>query len=159
MLKSLSSLLILCLAVFVFSCDDDNDNTPTNNRTIWTGATFTFEKADNQDETLAVNQDRITSNVWITRAVNGGQIYNANSETMPNQDDSPAGTLWAIGTVDQIDNLEFKKFRAAVGSPQDVVDKDLVLYLEADDIYISVKFTAWKSGKGGGFTYERSTEN
>ena len=41
--------------------------------------------------------------------------------------------------------------------PKTIVGKNLVLYLEEDDIYLSVKFTAWSQGQKGGFSYERST--
>ena len=54
--------------------------------------------------------------------------------------------------------MTFKKFRAAVGKPKDVVGKDLVMYLEDDDVYLTVKFTSWTEGKNGGFAYERSTK-
>ena len=36
--------------------------------------------------------------------------------------------------------------------------QDLVLHLITDNIYMDIKFTSWKSGKGGGFSYERSTD-
>jgi hypothetical protein len=54
--------------------------------------------------------------------------------------------------------LSFKKFRAAVSKPKDVVGKNLVMYLEVDNIYLSVKFLSWDQGKIGGFSYERSTK-
>lgn len=44
-------------------------------QTIWTGPDFTFTKVDSADWTLQVNQDRLTSNVWITRQ-NKAPIYN-----------------------------------------------------------------------------------
>ena len=44
---------------------------------VWTSDIITFTKTDNSDESLAENQDRITDNVWITRKLSGGQIYNA----------------------------------------------------------------------------------
>jgi hypothetical protein len=36
--------------------------------------------------------------------------------------------------------------------------QDLVLHLITENIYMDIKFTSWKSGKGGGFSYERSTD-
>jgi len=32
------------------------------------------------------------------------------------------------------------------------------MYLEVDNIYVSVKFLSWNQGKIGGFSYERSTK-
>lgn len=126
--------------------------------TIWDGADITFTKADGADPTLAENQDRITDNVWITRGNDGGQIYNAVSESAANKVTSPAGTKWSEGTIAQISSLEFKQFREAVGSPKNVVGKNLIVYLEADDVYIPVKFNEWSERRGGGFSYTRGTE-
>ena len=126
--------------------------------TVWTGANKTFTKSDGANPTEAANQDRLTNNVWITRGNNGGQIYNAVKESGANKQNSPIGTKWAIGTLDDIQSLTFKKFRAAVGSPKNVPGKNLVLYLEDDDVYLSVKFSSWSSGKKGGFSYTRSTK-
>jgi surface protein len=131
---------------------------PSSGSTIWTGATQSFTKSDGADPNLEANQDRLTSNVWITRGTDGGQIYNVAKESTANKTNSPVGTTWAIGTIDQRESLTFKKFRAAVGKPKDVVGKDLVMYLEDDDIYLSVKFSDWSQKKNGGFTYERSSK-
>ena len=126
---------------------------------------MTFTKGDQSDPTVESNQDRITDNVWITRpnkkedGKNGyGQIYNIKEESKPDENNSPVGTKWAVGTIDQIETLTFKKFRAAVGKPKNVVGKNLVMYLEKDDVYLSVKFTSWSQGEKGGFAYERSTK-
>ena len=131
---------------------------PSSGSTIWTGATQAFTKSGGSDPTIEANQDRLTSNVWITRGNDGGQIYNVAKESTANKTNSPVGTTWAIGTIDQRESLTFKKFRAAVGKPKDVVGKDLVMYLEDDDVYLTVKFTSWTEGKNGGFAYERSTK-
>jgi len=131
---------------------------PSSGSTIWTGATQAFTKSGGSDPTIEANQDRLTSNVWITRGNDGGQIYNVAKEGTSNKTNSPVGTTWAIGTIDQRESLTFKKFRAAVGKPKDVVGKDLVMYLEDDDVYLTVKFTSWTEGKNGGFAYERSTK-
>jgi len=131
---------------------------PSSGSTIWTGATQSFTKSDGADPNLEANQDRLTSNVWITRGNDGGQIYNVAKESTANKTNSPVGTTWAIGIIEQRESLTFKKFRAAVGKPKDVVGKDLVMYLEDDDIYLSVKFSDWSQKKNGGFTYERSSK-
>ena len=141
--------------------------------TIWTGATLTFTKSSGGDPTLASQQDAITDNVKITRGNTGGQIYNivteaaANSSVSPAGTEwalgtsvSPAGTEWALGTLNDIANLTFEPFRAATGGkPKDVVGQNMVLHLITDDVYISIKFTSWATGRAGGFAYERSTSN
>ena len=126
--------------------------------TIWDGADITFTKTSGSDITKQENQDRLTSNVWITRGNDGGQIYNIAVESSVDKNLSPAGTKWAVGTIDQLQSLTFENFRTAVGKPKDVVGKNLVLHLTKDDIYLSVKFKSWESGKGGGFSYERSSK-
>ena len=153
----------LFLLIFLFSlisCSEVNDEpNDTSSSIIWNGSLITFEKSDGADPTAEANQDRLTSNVWITRGNNGGQIYNIAKENTSNKDNSPTGTAWAIGTLDQIESLSFNKFRVAVGNPKDVVGKDLVMHLIEDDIYLSVKFSSWSSGQKGGFAYSRSTSN
>ena len=125
---------------------------------IWSGPIVQFSKENGSNPSLESNQDRITSNVWITRGNNGGQIFNIVKENSASKSFSPRGTLWAKGNLDNIDNLTFEPFRTAVGQPKAVVGIDLVLYLVDDDIYLSVKFTSWSQGRKGGFAYERSSE-
>ena len=137
-----------------------NDVDESSQYTIWDGSDITFTKADATDPTIEENQDRLTDNVWITRGTSGGQIYNIKVESEFNKANSPSGTKWAVGSIDNIEALEFKLFRDAVGSPKSVVGKDLVLYLELDDVYLPVKFTSWSEGEPnkGGFSYTRATE-
>ncbi len=138
--------------------EEEEDDGTTTEPEIWTGADLTFSKANNANPSEETNQDRLTENVWITRGNNGGQIYNAKTESNANKSASPAGTEWAVGAIEDIATLTFRPFRSAVGSPKSVVGKDLVLHLIDDDIYLSVRFAEWSSSKGGGFTYVRSTK-
>ena len=164
----MKSILSSRIYLFLFSlfliglsaCNNDStaDLPEPTSREIWTGSNLTFEKADETDVADAANQDRITDNVWITRGTDGGQIFNIKSESDSNKNSSPSGTQWAIGSISDIDNLDFKSFRDAVDKPKNVVGKDLVLFLVEDEIFISVKFTKWTEGKAGGFAYERSTK-
>lgn len=125
---------------------------------IWTGALITFSKANGADPDAAANQDRITDKVWLTRGNNGGQIFNIQTESNYNKQSSPAGTAWAQGSIADVETLTFEPFRDAVGSPKNVVGRDLVLHLIEDNIYLSIKFTSWSQDKDGGFAYERSTK-
>ena len=142
--------------LIVLSCSKDKENIDSNNSTLWKNSIKTFIKLDGADPTDEVNQDRLTENVWITRGNDGGQIYNAAKEESSNKSKSPVGTKWAIGSIDDYKDLSFNDFRIAI-KPKTIVGKNLVLYLEEDDIYLSVKFTAWSQGQKGGFSYERST--
>jgi len=127
-------------------------------QTTWTGPTLTFTKANNADWTLASNQDRITDNVWITRANNQG-IFNIVTEPSYSDFFSPSDTEWAFGTTVDIGSLTFDNWEDTSGSnPPSLVNQDMVLHLITDDIYIEIKFLSWQSGgAGGGFSYERST--
>ena len=124
---------------------------------VWSGERITFTKADGADPTAPENQDRITENVWITRGNDGGQIFNINARDDFDKAASPVGTLWAVGTTDDLPNLDFAPFREAVGSPRTVAGKDLVMYLVEEQAYVDVRFVSWSKQKKGGFSYERST--
>ena len=132
-------------------------------QTTWDGPTMTFTKADNADPTLEANQDRITSNVWLTRGNSGGQIYNAKTESSSSKSSSPDDTRWAFGTTSNLGSLTFSTFRGT-SKPKNAVGQNMVLYLVSDDIYIDIKFTSWSSGSSnglggdGGFSYQRSTD-
>jgi glucose/arabinose dehydrogenase len=155
MKASLHPLLIgLCLAA---------PSGPLSSRaaTIWNGPTITFTKADGADPTLAANQDRITANVWITRAAVQG-IYNARTEATFVHSSSPADTEWANGTTANYSTLSYSDWNTwAKGvnpSPPSTVGVNAVLHLISEDIYIGIRFTAWSAlGGGGGFAYERAT--
>lgn len=159
-MKTNNNFFLYIFLLSIISCTEVNDEpNNTSSSIIWSGSLVTFEKADGADPAAEANQDRLTSNVWITRGNNGGQIYNIAKENTSDKDDSPIGTEWAIGTLDQVESLSFNKFRVAVGNPKDVVGKDLVMHLIEDDVYLSVKFSSWSTGQKGGFAYSRSTSN
>ncbi|HEY9165691.1 MAG TPA: T9SS type A sorting domain-containing protein [Candidatus Kryptonia bacterium] len=134
-------------------------------QTTWSSSsgTITFTKSDYADWTQAANQDRITSDVWITRA-NNQAIFNIKSESSydATHNTSPAGTEWAIGTTADIHSLTFSTWYntvQSVGGPPSSVGKDMVVHLIADDVYIDIKFLSYTGGnKGGGFSYVRAAE-
>ncbi len=107
--------------------------------------------------TQATNQDRITTNVWLTRASSKG-LFNAASETNATTL-SPAGTEWAFGALTNYASLAFTNWLGLLNgeSPTNLVGRQMVAHLTADDIYISIDFSFWGSGNTGGFAYGRST--
>ena len=160
-MKKIFFLIIITLCFTCCKEEIEEEQIYTENNqifTIWNGNSLIFEKIDGSDPLNESNQDRITDNVWITRDNEGGQIYNIAKENSADKSKSPIGTEWAIGNLDQIGTIEFKSFRLAVGKPQDVVGKDLVIHLLDDDVYLSIKFKSWSQGQKGGFSYERSTQ-
>jgi len=124
--------------------------------TIWDGPLITFEKAALADWTQPENQDRITSNVSLTRASTQG-LFNINAESFYTHHVSPTGTEWAFGTTADFASLTYTNWETwAANRPPDTVGRDAVVHLIPDDIYLSLKFTSW-GGSGGAFSYIRST--
>lgn len=134
-------------------------------QTIWTGPKITFTKANYADWTQEANQDRITDNVWITRA-DTESIFNIVVESSYEDSVSPKNTEWAFGqTSDGISTLTFYPFDTLLvdGVGNDILNhSNYVLHLISEDIYIDLSFLSWTKGPnsgggGGGFSYERST--
>ncbi len=128
----------------------------TEAATIWSGPRVNFTKLNGTDASQPENQDRITPNVWITRAATRG-LFNAKTETFYSGL-SPADTEWAYGTTANFASLTYKPWiEWHERNPPDSVGKDAVLHLKSEDIYIDIKFTFWSVQAGGGFGYTRST--
>jgi hypothetical protein len=132
--------------------------------TLWTGPSTTFTKADYADWTVAGNQDRISDNVWITRADTRGLFNIAKEDAYLFTSSTPTKTLWAFGTTDDgIGTLSFDYFLETIDfDPPSMLNRDMVLQLVPHDIFIDIRFTSWTSGNtvgGGGFSYIRSTKS
>ena len=131
--------------------------------TIWSGPKITVTKAAGSDPNLAINQDRITANVWITRGNTAG-IYNGKTETLYAHNFSPADTEWAYGTTANYASLTYKSWEEWYGGqlgggPTETLGSNAVVHLKTDDVYIDIKFLSWGVGLlgAGAFSYERST--
>jgi len=129
--------------------------------TVWTGPQLTFSKGNGVDPAQAANQDRITTNVWITRGASQG-IYNAKTETGFTHTFSPADTEWANGTTANYNSLPYTDWnswaKGVNAGPPSTVGVNAVVHLKTDNIYIDIRFLSWDaSGTGGGFSYTRST--
>src|SRR5258708_3204787 len=155
----LVALAIVVLPAFLF-CGSSSASAVT----IWNGASMTFTKADAADPTLTVNQDQLTANVSLTRGFGQG-LYNAKTETNYTFNFSPADTEWLYGELADYASLTYTDWEAwfggpSGGGPTSTLNRDAVLHLKTDDIYLSIKFLAWSNGHlepGGGFSYIRST--
>lgn len=124
--------------------------------TVWSGANITFSKADGADPSLEENQDKISDNVWLTRA-DKGVLYNAKVEASATS--NPAGTEWAVGTIDQLASLTFGNLKDVMNERlNNLPGTSLVLHLLEEDVYLQVDFTSWSTGGKGGFSYSRATE-
>ncbi len=140
-------------------------NFTLNAQTVWGGPRITFAKANRADWNLPVNQDRITDNVALTRK-GSEALFNIIKETHAGNSGSssnpaPADTEWAYGTTENYASLTYQSLPALIGSNnfKNIADnRNMVLHLITDDIYIDIKFLSWTSLlNGGGFSYERST--
>jgi hypothetical protein len=124
--------------------------------TIWNGPLLTYSQPS-PDPTQASNQDRITPDVWLTRAASKG-LFNAFYETNATAL-SPTNTEWAFGTLANAASLHYTNWLALLdgASPVTLVGQQLVVHLSPDDIYLSLQMTFWAAGGAGGFAYQRST--
>lgn len=97
---------------------------------------------------MPINQDRITNNVWLTRASAQG-IFNFAQELAFQRGllVSPVGTEWAFGSIVQgIQTLTFDDWETTVGgNPPGAVNHPMVVHLIADDIYFDLTMTNWGS--------------
>lgn len=134
--------------------------------TIWAmdADSLVFTKADNADFTQSSNYDEVTPNVWLTRGLKKGLFnYAQESAYDDNNHTSPKGTKWALGkTSDGVENLTFDTFYNTLSSNigSNVVNADMVMYIEAEDLYVDIVFRSWTEGGGsnqGGFSYTRAT--
>jgi len=123
---------------------------------IWNGPLITFTQPT-ADPTQVSNQDRITPDVWLTRAASKG-LFNAFAETNASAF-SPLNTEWSLGALTNCASLHYTNWLAWLNgqSPVVLVGQPVVVHLIADDIYLSLTFTNWVSGGKGGFAYQRST--
>jgi hypothetical protein len=135
--------------------------TNTGNRDLnWNlktrGVPVEFTKSPYAAWTLAANQDRVSSNVWITRKDNQG-IFNIATESGFTGATSPANTLWAYGKSEELEPGDYTNWQTAVdGTPQEMIDQVISMHSTADDRYFDFTFHSFSgSNTGGGFSYTR----
>jgi hypothetical protein len=123
---------------------------------VWDGPLFEYSQPS-PDPTLMTNQDRITPDMWLTRASSGG-LFNAFFETNATAL-SPTNTGWAFGVLTNYASLTYTNWLAWLNgnSPTTMVGSNIVVHLMPDDIYLSFKFSFWAAKGAGGFAYQRST--
>ena len=123
---------------------------------VWDGPSITFAEGGT-DPTKATNQDRITPNVWLTRAATRG-LFNAKHESGYTQDFSPEDTEWANGSLANYATLSYQPWEIWNGkNPPSMVGQQAVVHFISEDIYLSISFTFWGSSAAGRFSYVRST--
>jgi Bacterial Ig domain len=132
---------------------------------LWTGSSITFS------QTVASSASKdviIPGAVELTRN-NSKWLFNAGAGQTAAVVGSPSDTRWAfamrsgtniiITSLADVTNLTYNTFDSYRNGNLDQVllgNKQMVVHLLNEDIYIPVKFTAWPHG-GGRFAYIRST--
>jgi len=133
------------------------------------GPPVTFTKPNYADWTKPEFQDRITENVILTRANEGG-LFNIAQEFEYLRDrkidvggESPLGTEWASMPTAEADSEDYGAWRDYAHPYRDGgIGKTVSLHLIEDDLYFDVVFHSWTSGEkegGGGFFYTRVRVN
>src|SRR5262249_34540331 len=124
---------------------------------IWNGPLLTFTEPAGGSGSNPANQDRLTSNVWLTRNPFLG-LYNAAQESAYVKFTSPADTEWSYGTLDIYASLTYTTWAGMSGmNPPSMVGQPAVVHLISDNIYLSIEFLSWGQRGAGGFSYIRST--
>ena len=161
-LSSMAVASLLFLSTLT-SCSEDSTDLvfdPANDE-VTDESKIRFTKSANSDWQLAENQDRITSNVWLTRR-SQGLLFNAKVESVHNGS-GPKGTKWFLGSLEdcseeQLRSLEFVSMKSASNSRmRDAPGKTFIVHLVEDDIFIELLFHSWgNKSEGGGFSYSRT---
>ena len=130
---------------------------PAHASTIWDGPAINFTHSTPTGNL----QDQLTAGVKITRGTSSGGLYNSMTESSATVGISPKGTLWAIGALSNYNTLTYGPCPLEAGHhPPGFVNTNFVVHLTNEDIYLSLKLTAW-GGQGGigdkSFSYTRST--
>ena len=113
---------------------------PARAAIVWDGPLIAYTRPA-PDPTQASNQDRITPDVWLTRANSKG-LFNAFDETNATTF-SPTNTEWAFGAITNYASLSYTNWLALLDgqSPVTLIGQPLVVHLTADDIYLSLEIT------------------
>jgi hypothetical protein len=123
--------------------------------TLWTGPDLKFtQSSSSRSDTI------LAGKVVLTRG-NRDVLYNTAAGERSAGSASPADTEWAFGTLDDFDSLSYDTLEDMRNSnlKARILNQPMVMHIISEDIYLSVKFTAWGSHLSGGFAYVRSTPN
>ncbi len=125
--------------------------------TIWNGPTISFTHSTPTGNL----QDQLTPGVKLTRGSASGGLYNSVTESSAAAGVSPKDTQWAIGSLTNYNTLTYGPCPLEAGNhPPGFVGTTFVVHLVSEDIYLSLKLTAWGGAGGIGdksFSYMRST--
>jgi hypothetical protein len=124
--------------------------------TLWTGPNIKFTQSANSRSDVI-----LAGKVVLTRS--GSQVlYNTAAGERFAGASSPADTQWAFGSLTNFSTLKYQSLESIrTGANGNlgarILNQPMVMHLTNEDIYLSVKFTAWGEHGAGGFAYTRST--
>jgi hypothetical protein len=124
--------------------------------TLWTGPNIKFTQSANSKSDVI-----LAGKVVLTRGSNQ-VLYNTAAGEKFAGASSPADTQWAFGTLSNFSTLKYQSLESIrAGANHNlaarILNQPMVMHLTNEDIYLSVRFTAWGQQRAGGFAYTRST--
>jgi len=121
--------------------------------TVWTGPDLTFR------QTSSARSDTILAGKVVLTRGTREVLYNTAAGERSARSTSPADTEWAFGALSDFASLSYQSLESMRDGDLKalILNQPMVMHLINEDIYLSVKFTAWGTHGAGGFTYVRST--
>jgi len=121
--------------------------------TLWTGPTINFTQSPTTESDVV-----LPGKVVLTRG--GNQVlFNTAAGELSWGASSPLDTEWAFGGLNNYSNLTYQTLESMRNTDLAglILNQPMVMHIKNEDIYLSVKFTAWGQSGVGGFAYTRST--
>jgi hypothetical protein len=124
--------------------------------TVWTGPNINYTKS------ASTPADTIVAGKVVLKRGSSEVLFNTAAGEQFAGINSPADTEWAFGTINNFASLTYQSMgsmRNTAGGnlSAKLLNKDMVLHLINEDIYLSIKFTAWGRFGSGTVAYTRST--
>lgn len=121
--------------------------------TLWTGPDINFTQSGAAESDVVV-----AGKVVLTRG-SRQVLYNTAAGEFSAGATSPKDTEWAFGTLSNFSTLTYQTLESLRNGnlAAAILNQPMVVHLINEDIYLSVKFTAWGQHGAGGFSYTRST--
>jgi len=150
--KSLLPIRILEVGLLIFAI---KAAVPVSAATIWNGPNTGWAKS------VATPSDPILPGVVVLTRGGNEVMYNTVSEVGPTVG-SPADTEWGFGTLANFSTLTYKTmdvWRAGANFNFQalILNKQMVMHIKSQDIYMSIMFTNWGRFGSGTVGYIRST--
>jgi hypothetical protein len=121
--------------------------------TIWNGPDLKFTQSSS-----ARSDTILAGKVALTRG-SRDVLYNTAAGERAAGAVSPADTEWAFGSLSDFASLSYQSLESMRNGNLKglILNQPMVMHLINEDIYLSVKFTAWGQHLSGGFAYIRSS--